>query len=368
MRALILLIFLAGAMAQSVLAAATGQRDVDLFMLSGVRVDRSAASASIARRQALEDAQAIAWVRLIDKLAAGGAVNILPEASPPLMQNLVRAVDIRDERSSATRYIATVDVSFSAEEVRKIFGQYGVSYTESAAGPWLLLPLYEADGARLLLEPNPWRTAVETAAADNRLIGYALPQDDLAARRRIAAEGVATAGDESLAALSSAFRTSRVVLLSAEVGFDYVSGRDRVDWRLEIGPLSESERGIFSNDAGQMLAEDGEDRQRLLNRLAGRLLARLDASWKAYTLVDADKLTELRLVSPTTRFEDWNEIRRRLQSVALVRSVAIERISVPQSAFRIIYVGSEQQITLALAESRLALDGQTLRLRGQGEK
>ncbi|GAB4122185.1 MAG: hypothetical protein Kow00104_05950 [Rhodothalassiaceae bacterium] len=341
---------------------AAAQDMLDLFAYRGVKVDRSASSANVARRLALEDAQRIAFEGLIAKLASEDSAARLPPPDPALLQGLVRSVDIREEKSSATRYIATLDVAFNPEAVRNLFRTHGVLYTESGAGRWLLLPLLESEGRTVLLGPHDWRLAVEKAARGNRLIAPVLPGDDLRARSRLDATAVSYADSAALAALAGDFDAAKTVRLSVRLGLDRLSGREQADWRLDIAPLAPAETRLFRAEEGSLLAEAGESRAALLARLAERLLRRLDEAWKSRMLVAADTLTERHFTVTTETLGQWIALRRRLESVALVRAVEIERIGLPTSALSVQTLGDEEQFDLSLASARLKRNGDRLAL------
>lgn len=320
-----------------------------IFTVFGVEVDVRAATATAARREALAEARAEAFRRLVNKLVAAGDVDLVTAPEPDMLDQLVRAVDIVGERSSATRYLATIDIAFSIEAVRALFAETGVAYTESAGGPYLLLPLYLEGGVRQLFGDHAWRDALESADRANRLVGYRLPQASLAERSRLSATRLARIGPAELETLTGLFGVPQIVIADAAIELDPATGRAAVAWRIVAGPDQSME------DSGLVVAQQGEDRAALLARAADRVLTAIDSGWKTRTLVAGQEIGHLEVLAPVRNLADWTAIRQRLATVSLVRRSEITRIALPVSAFEISHIGSVEQFRLALAQARLDL-------------
>ena len=98
-----------------------------VFFVSGVEVDVTAASARDARNIALLDGQRAAFSQLYRKLVAEEDWAYEPTLANDQLAPLVQGFDVHDERSSATRYSATLDVKLDADRTREILGGLAVS-------------------------------------------------------------------------------------------------------------------------------------------------------------------------------------------------------------------------------------------------
>lgn len=320
-----------------------------IFSVFGVEVDVRATTALAARREAMAEARAEAFRRLVAKLVDEEDAGLVAMPEPDALEQLVRAVDIAGERSSATRYIATIDIAFAVDAVRALFAETGVAYTESAGGPYLLLPLWLEGGVRHLFGEHDWRAALEAADRGNRLVGYRLPQATLAERRRLSPTGLARAGQEELRLLTAEFEVPQIVVADAEMRRDPETGRPAIAWRIVAGP----DRGM--SERGLLVAAGEEERADLLARAADRILTAIDRDWKARTLVAGQEIGRLEVLAPVRDLAGWMAIRQRLATVSLVRRAEIVRIALPISAFEISHIGSLDQFRLALTQARLDL-------------
>ncbi|GEQ96763.1 hypothetical protein JCM17844_04000 [Iodidimonas gelatinilytica] len=352
----IMLLWLFGVWVSPGISDARAQDDDRLFAVHGIEVDQSSKTATLARQLALTEARTRAWDRLIKKLVAVEDAGLLPPASDPLLEQLVRAVDIRDERSSATRYLAKVDVTFSADAVRDIFTQAGVSYTESAAGPYVLIPVFISGGVRHVYGDHPWRQALAGADRENRLIAYHFAENSFTARRFSSSHLLEEASPDKLGTVAHAFGVSKAVVATATMGFDYGKNRRKISYQIGIGPLTEAEADSMAARQGVVVAETDESLEALLARAADRVMTEADTAWKARTLVTAGQGQSLiSVIAPVQSFEDWITLRNRLSGISLIRSLDITQIGLPLSEFKLRYIGDLEQLTLALSQARLSL-------------
>ncbi|WP_281301183.1 MULTISPECIES: DUF2066 domain-containing protein [unclassified Iodidimonas] len=337
-----------------------------LFSVYGIDVDVEAANATEARRQALANAQERAWQSLIEKLVADESLGNLPPASPPLLQSLVRSVDIREEKFSSRRYMAVLDVSFSPDAVRDIFARTDVAYTESLGGPYLLVPVLYDRGVRRVFGNHEWQQALAGADLQNRLIAYRFAPDRISSRAVLSDDLLANPDPSKLAKAARFFAVPRIVIATARLVPNYRTGQPDLHYDLVVGPLddegesrishAEGSLSAFMEDFGPSETAASETEAELLQRAANLILRRSDALWKEQTLLAATgDQSVISVMAPVDHAEDWLLIRQKLASVGIVRSFEMIEIGLPLSRFTISYVGTIEQLRLALAQARLQL-------------
>lgn len=321
-----------------------------LFTVYGVEMDVTAATAAQARRIALDQARQRAFERLIEKIAAPDALAMLPPISDGMLEQFVRAVQISNERSSSTRYLAEIDVTFSPPAIRGLLSDAGIAFTESQGGPYLLLPLYRAGGQLRLLGEHSWVQALEMAEIRNRLIRYRLPETGIRARTALSPLRLDGASPATLAEIARRFDVPDVLLAEARPTVDFATGRRAVVFRGSTGP----EAGL--DFRGRVIAGAQEDLVSLLERAADRIFTNVDAAWKERTMISDQQRRRIEVLAPVRHLDDWIALRKRLDSVPVLRNAEIARISLPLSRFVIDYVGSMEQLRLGLEQARLVLE------------
>src|SRR5579864_1758474 len=138
MRRLLLTLFvvLASALAAVQFAAAE-----DPFTVSGVKVDATAQSSVEAQTKAINSGRAKAWQTLYRRLTKQQDWGRQPSLDDATLQRLVRSYQARDQRSSTTRFVASMTYVFNANAVRRILQETNVAYSDVAARPILVIPL-----------------------------------------------------------------------------------------------------------------------------------------------------------------------------------------------------------------------------------
>src|SRR5690606_7155361 len=146
------------AMAQRDSAAKLGRQDV--FTITGVEVDVTAADAARARNKALAEGQREAFDMLMRRLLRQEDRETLGTIEPVLLNALIQGFEIVDERSSSVRYLAKLRVRFDGERVQDFLRSRGLPFSQTVGRPILILPVMETAGLRLLWEEeNLWRKA-----------------------------------------------------------------------------------------------------------------------------------------------------------------------------------------------------------------
>ena len=174
-----------------------GAQSSDSFSVSDVGVDAVAETATEAREIALASGQREALDRLIRRLTLRENRLQIPELADAAIAPLVRGIEIEEEKTSSKRYLASLTVSFKKNEVRTLLRGNGIPFSETPSKPLLVLPVYEAAGARNLWDnSNPWWVAWQARSERDSLVPLVIPVGDLTDIATIGAQQ-ALSGDDS---------------------------------------------------------------------------------------------------------------------------------------------------------------------------
>jgi len=335
-----------------VAAESAPAQDTEVFEVRGVAVDITAETAAAAREKALAEGEKKAFERLFQRMTLSEDRDYLPDLNREDRALLVRDFTVAEEKTSAVRYLATLNYRFNAEEVRNLLIDYGVPFAETSSKPVLVLPAYEAAGALVLWDdPNPWRAAWRTRPVVEGLVPLMLPVGDLA---DIAAIGVeqAVAGDrQRLDALVRRYRTGDVLVAHAILGLDPDGGRPL----LEVLLARFSPAGPEHTTAETFRSEDGESIETLLARAAAALAAAVEDDWKRDNLMQFGRPGVTAVAVPIRGLADWLAVRSRLGRVAVVRRFDLVLLSLDEARINLHYLGDVDQLALALAQADLIL-------------
>lgn len=316
----------------------------DAFTVKGVEVDVTAPNPQAAKDQALADGQRQAFRLLLERLTQPADHTRLPKADGT---QYVRDFSVDHERSSATRYIATLTVRFNAAAVKKLLQGAGIAYAEPRSRAIVVVPVYKAgaDQAVLWDDPNPWRAA--WASLDGGLVPLVVPPGDLGDVQAISTEQALAGSSEAMQALGTRWRSPDVLVAAASLA---PNGRD-IDVALHANPGTPKPFDTLS----YRLAE-GEGLDAMLLRAARDISRAIDTVHKQPNLLQFDRAGSLSTLVPLAGIEDWLMVRDRLGRVPQVRRWELVSLSRSEAALVLHIVGEQEAVIGALANAGLRLE------------
>lgn len=317
----------------------------DVFTVHGIAVDRTADSAAAARSAAQAEGQSLALTEVMKKLTLPEDWGSLPEVDEATAQSAVRGFQVANERTSATRYIAELIVSFQPEAVRRLLRGASVPFGETQARPAVLLPVLRRDGRAILWdEDNAWRAAWASLDLANAMTPLILPLGDIAEINAVTAE-VALSDDEAaleaLASLAASYGTSEVIVAEATPS----GGQLNVvlTHRSDAAPSAPIRQSFDQSEPAQMRAA------------ASAMLDALALQWKRQIIVRDTSTHTLTASASFSSLEEWERIRDSLTTAPLVQGLEVLGISSGGAELRISYKGGADMLSLSLAQRNVTL-------------
>ncbi len=139
--------FIAGLLAAVTLGAAAAvpaAADEPVYTVAKYPVDAVAGNAVAAKQKALADGQKAAFRSLLKRLVPVTSYGQLNRVMDAEASNLIDSVSVRQEQTSATQYIASLDFSFQADAVRDLLERERVPFTDEQAPKVTVVPIYAA--------------------------------------------------------------------------------------------------------------------------------------------------------------------------------------------------------------------------------
>ncbi len=333
--------------------AASAQGRDTVYVVSGIRVDETAATAAAAQQAGLAAAQRIGLQRLISRLVptsefAARSMPAIEAFDPMLVERLVQSVDVEEERRSATRYIGRLTVRFDPASVRSYLRQQNLTVVETRTAPVLVAPQVVSgtpeETAAL------WRQTWEQGGFANELAPLSVAPTALQG----APSWEAAAPFAQQAAASSAlYATLRVQGSTASATLVEVNAGQRRD-RGEVTARMQSTEPAAVRTALASLAEQAS--------------LRLQDEWKARAAVSG---TQRGRISASAIYSDqaqWERIKGALEGAAatLISEIRIEAVGRDGALVSFSFVGDEAQLAAELNRRGVRLEqgatGPTLRV------
>jgi Uncharacterized protein conserved in bacteria (DUF2066) len=338
------------------------QTVTNVFQVSAIPVDATAADAVAAREEALLQGQIEGLRRLLRRLMPAADHHRLPVVGPGQIQGYVANFEIADERVSADRYLAQLTVRYEPDAVRELLQGAALPYAETVSRPMVVLPVYSAaDGPRLWPEGNPWWQAWADNLDTERLLRLVLPLGDLQDMATITADAALAGDPAALTALAARYGGEDVLVVIA-------TPRGSGDAAAAAPPALELEmrRGDIEpvNPPETVVARPGETLEDLMAEAVVGLQDSLDERWKSPNLLRYDQLGTMVVDIPIARLSDWVEISRGLQGLSEVDQVDVTTFARSNVRAQIHYIGDQIRFEEALGRLGLALsrEGESWRL------
>jgi Uncharacterized protein conserved in bacteria (DUF2066) len=332
------------------LAMATGGASAQVagsntYTISGVDVDATGPDAIQARQQAIRQAQQKAVKLLIERMVAPEDRAKVPPLDPSRVDGMIRGVEFANERSSANRYVGTLNVVFSAEPVNAWLREGGISVAETVARPALVVPLWKGKaGVEALDERSPWRDAWRGLDTAGSAVPVTLVRGDQLDQNALSVEEAYVGDVAALSRLNERYHAPTIIVATLEG--DKSSGAltaGGVRYDTQTGARSELPR-ITVPDANQ------------LADAVKKIHAKLDEDWRSIAVVRRDSQAGLDVVVPIRQLSDWVQIRQRLGAVPAVKSVTVRALESERAELHLEYFGTQDQLQRTLAQAGLQLD------------
>ena len=336
------------------LFAALPARAINVYEIQGVKVDVTAETAAAARQQALRLGEINAFRRILERITLLEDRHRLPSLKQDEISTFVQDFSVAEEKTSAVRYLATLNYRFKQNDIRDILIGNNIPFAETPSKKTLILPVYHAAGIIVLWDnPNPWRKAWGERRIEVGLVPTLLPAGDLTDIATIGAEQAINGDVQRLTAVTNRYKAGDALVTYAISGLSQKTGKPELRVRMTRhgGALdTQTIDRIFQ-------ARKGESHERLLARAATELSWLLEDSWKQDNLLKFDQQSVLAVNVRINSLRTWLGVKKRLRNVAVIRTVDMVLLSKTAVLINLHYIGDVAQLSLALEQADLALLG-----------
>ena len=323
----------------------------EIYSIRGVEIDRTAATASLAREQAILEGQRAAWRRLLARVVPQDARAALVNLPAGELANLIDSFEVESERGSGTRWIGALGYRFRAAAVREILRARGVAYAETPGRRVLIVPILLQDGQALLWEEeNAWRTAWASVPPSEGLQPWGLPTGDLDDVGLVSADQAAALDAARLRALAQRHNAQGAIVVLAEVDANAAGGP-----ALQLQFVRKGASAPDTDWTASLRVSATESADVAWPRLAGLAAAIVEERWKAEVATQGGATSLLRAAIPVANLDEWVRVRRRLAEIASVRQLDLLVLGRGGAIVEIRHEGALEALRTALALRDMSL-------------
>jgi hypothetical protein len=309
---------------------ATAQTRDNVYVVSGVYVDQTAANAAAAQQAGLAAAHQRGFERLVRRLTLPEdlVARGMPVADAAAIERLVLSVDVQEERRSGTRYIGRLTLRFDPTGVRTLLRQHGLTVVDTRTSPVLVAAIV-GDG----VTPETaavWREVWANSGYGDELVPLTVAPEGL---RGPASWQTAQPFAQAAGATSVIFATLRVqggTVVSSLVEVDANARRERADVASRI---------------------DGDNGLRAaLASLAEQANTRVQNEWRARLATGAGQRERVSASALYANQAQWEQIKDALEGAAatIISEIRIQAVGREGALVSFSYVGERTQLITEL--------------------
>ena len=278
---------------------------------------------------------------------------------PEQILSLIQDFSLHDEKQSLVRYRADLTVRFVPDQVLSFLRQSGVSVTETARQPVLLLPVWLANGTALLWEDtNSWRDAWFDLDLGATLVPLIVPPGDLEDLATLSAQE-ASEGGEGVWLLADKYGARDVMiatLLTNQAGTIVQSSLSLLLERATSQPQQifiDNRPETFHSSMSDSNPAQSNFNEPDLTLLAQDMNHKIQENWILDNRTSGTTEQWLAVSVPLNDLADWVTVKGKIDQTA--KHSSLRRLSRQRAELDLFFSGTVDQFSRALAQKGLVL-------------
>src|ERR1700744_3290232 len=324
------------ALALALLFAAPARAE-DLYTVSGVHVDASAASSAEALNIAIAQGRPKAWQILYRRLTRQQDWARLPTLDVATLVRLSRNYTPANERRSTTRYVADVTYIFNPDAVARTLRDANIAFSQTAVRRIVLVPMSPT------FNDGPWAQALNAAGPRDAVVPFSMPA--AADAPALGQLNFDAASWDDIAPVAARTKATEAALVQV------VYANNKVTVNI---------RRLGQNEAPTKTSVDLPWLQTLSTTYPAAAQAAINAMedlWKTRSAVNLNARGTLTADVKVDSLNQWGAIQTALSGIGNVTNVQVVAMDLGYARLSIAYQGTPDQLREAMGEQGLALSG-----------
>ncbi len=333
------------------------QGPVDVYTVTDIPVDITAATTSAARERAFAEGQRMGLLLLGEQLGLPAFALTVERLSDDDVGQLVRSFSVANERTLPGRYIADMTFVYEPQAMRSLLRDGRVTAAQAVDNDRVvIIPVFDSGqgaGPRLWDPPNPWFDAWLDYDPESRGTEILLPYGDLLDVSDLSVEAAVATDTAALASLIERYGAGRSVVaiarpegrsLSVSLNATSLTSLQAID--TIAAPM-----GIGTNQATAMQ----QAVQQVADRIDSGLFLTAAPTAQPVRFPSGGNASTITISIPIDAPADWYQVVQTLNQLPIIVGESLLSLAPREAIVRIEHLGSEDQLRTALAEQSLIL-------------
>lgn len=344
----------------------------ETYVVRNIKVDATADSAVAAQERALTDGRMKAFQILVSRLQDYDDAPDFAGLTPEKLEDLVLDYEVKKQKNSAVRYMATLDFRFDKAAVKKFMQQKNVSVQGGRKDSLVVVPVLETATQRKLWErDNPWFTAWLKQKHFRTAHPIVVPMGDLTDISEVSPEQAVSQDIGALHQLARRYGAGGVLIAVAH---------ERENGTVDIDITLTTLDGTFQNQTISLKAQVQDQEQEQVSRSIpwSQAVEKTTATLKALGRTESEpthieastdrshstpeatpaantQQQRLSITIPLANLNTWMHVQRLLKDVAPINKVQLKSMSSSTAKVQMEYSGSLPALESALGARGLQL-------------
>lgn len=353
----------------------------DLYEVTNVTVDESAANEVEAKQIGVVNAKRAAFARLLQRLTlppepsvpdpVTGEVPQTTAAPPPVPENdrlefMIRDVSFVEEKFGGGRYLANLTVRFQASAVNQYLQRSGTAYLGSPSPLAVILPVFrDQSGDQLWSDTNPWLDAWWRLEGKGAVVPYTVPLGDLTDIGAVDAERAVTVDAPSINAIAAQYGAGAVLMpiasLTSDGGVQVTLSTFGAGWPGTPTVLTFNQIELATKAVELLAAEEDQNsdpnaQESQLFAAVALTMEAMESRWKTENILRFDQeAASITAMVDLTNLQEWLAIKAALDRTAPIKEWRLSELSVSRAVVEIDYIGDQDRLNRELARVALGL-------------
>ncbi len=314
------------------------------WIIKGIKVDKKAKNAVIAREQAIMNGKRQAFRQLAGMILSSADMDNFEMPEDLVLNSLIRDFEIKNEQLSTTRYLAELTVRFARSEVEAYFGADQVTDMQTAkAAPILILPFWtDNQTTSLWMDPNPWKDVWRENAGDNGLVPVIVPLGDIVDIGLADPNDILGGDYHAVQKLMQRYETRETVIVMANM----------FEEKMQVGVYEFLAGGLHQMEN---LSVDLKEDDKHFADAVKKVGKYLNLRWKKIKAYQPSKTQHVYLNFHFDQLRQWRQMQDHVTEMDAVRSAELRSLRKGYAEMRIAYDGTENQLREALGRKGMRL-------------
>ena len=322
--------------------------DSKMFSAGGIQIDATAENAAAAREQAMQEGQKKALMVVMERITPAYVIEQLPELVPDDILNFVQDISVSNEKTSAVRYMATLDVRFNPQAVRDLLRQNNLPYVRTSGKPLLILPLYRrsvSSSPILWEEENAWLRAWINRKAESYMIPLFVPLGDLSDAQALSTDRILRGDLFAAQDLAKRYEAEGILIVELIRNGQTFTVKGRA---MDEATASEIPNFSFSVPLAKNTSAT-------FARAVNKVVRHLESVWKDEQMVQFNEAASLVAMTPVSDLKQWETIKKRLDRIPLISSYYLQAARSGVLQLTIFFAESLERLQKEMSKRMLSL-------------